>query len=87
MPEIFTIGFSEDAFASAVAGELATPGITPLAAHQDDGASAHQGSAVSRGAWPARYETLENLASGGARFGTPNFASRPGPGTPWTTRS
>ena len=32
MREIFTIGFSEDEFAAAVAGELATPGITPLAA-------------------------------------------------------
>jgi hypothetical protein len=32
MPETFTIGFSEDAFVAAVAGELATPGVTPLAA-------------------------------------------------------
>jgi hypothetical protein len=32
MREIFTIGFSEDAFVAAVAGELATPGVTPLAA-------------------------------------------------------
>ena len=79
MPEIFTIGFSEDAFASAVAGELATPGITPLAATSRffvgsllDGLTMTMGPrlikdpAVSRGTWPARYETLENLASGGA---------------------
>ena len=31
MPEIFTIGFPEDAFCLR-AGELATPGITPPAA-------------------------------------------------------
>ncbi len=32
MPEVFKIGFSEDAFVAAIAGELATPGVVPLAA-------------------------------------------------------
>ena len=32
MPEVFKIGFSEGAFVVAVAGELATPGVTALAA-------------------------------------------------------
>lgn len=29
MPEVFKIGFPEDAFVTAVAGELATPGVVP----------------------------------------------------------
>jgi hypothetical protein len=89
----FTIGFSEDAFASAVAGELATPGITPLAATSRfvvgsllDGLTRTMGPrlikdpAVNRGTWPARYETLENLASGGAEVWYPElrFTTRPG---------
>ena len=93
MPEIFTIGFSEDAFASAVAGGLATPGITPLAATSRfvvgsllDGLTRTMGPrlikdpAVNRGTWPARYETLENLASGGAEVWYPElrFTTRPG---------
>ncbi|SIO42192.1 hypothetical protein SAMN05443247_05152 [Bradyrhizobium erythrophlei] len=76
MPEIFTIGFSEDAFVAAVAGAMATPGITPLAAASRcfsgsllDGLTRTMGQrlvkdpTVSQGTWPARYETLADLAA------------------------
>jgi len=91
MPEIFTIGFSEDEF--AVAGELATPGITPLAAASRffggsllDSLTRTMGQrlikhpTVSKGTWPGRYETLANLASTGAEAWYPElrFATRPG---------
>jgi hypothetical protein len=85
MPEIFTIGFSEDAFVAAVAGEMATPGITPLAAASRcfsgsllDGLTRTMGQrlvkdpTVSQGTWPARYETLADLAA--KVFGTHNRA-------------
>jgi hypothetical protein len=93
MLEVFAIGFSEDAFGAAVAGELATPGITPLAAASRffgasmfDSLTQMMGSRLikepvaSKGAWPARYETLENLASAGAEawYRELRFSTRPG---------
>jgi hypothetical protein len=93
MPEVFKIGFSEGAFVVAGAGELATPGVTPLAAASRffgasllDNLRKAMGSrlitdpAVSKGTWPARYETLENLARAGAEAWYPElrFSTRPG---------
>jgi hypothetical protein len=93
MPETFTIGFSEDAFVAAVAGELATPGVTPLAAASRcfsgsllDSLTRTMGQrlitdpAVSKGTWPARYETLADLAATGAEAWYPElrFATRAG---------
>jgi hypothetical protein len=85
MQETFMIGRGR--VASAIAGELATPGTTPPAATSSfavggflDATRLIKDPAVSTGTWPARYETLENLASGGAEVWYPEFRFATPPG-------
>jgi hypothetical protein len=89
MPDVCKIFFSEDAFVAAIAGELATPGVTPLAASSRIFGASLLGSlreavgsrlikdpAISKGTWPARYETLEKTSAhggGGLVSRTPLF--------------
>jgi hypothetical protein len=86
MPETFKIGFSDEEFVAAVAGEVATPGVTPLAATirffsrrlvecltEAMGNRLIKPASATVGTWPARYEALSRLAATGAEAWYPKL--------------
>jgi hypothetical protein len=86
------LGFQEKEFAEAVARELATPGVTPLAAasrfvsarlaacvQETMGGRLVRAPATIGGTWTGRFETLIRLAETGSEIWYPEirFATKP----------
>lgn len=86
------LGFQEEEFAEAVARELATPGVTPLAVasrfvsarfaacvQEAMGGRLVKAPATTGGTWMGRFETLSRLAETGCEIWYPEirFATKP----------